>query len=357
MKGEEYFKELISGKRHETGDRILITLLRIASLPYAAFMRMRAFAYRYGILPAHRLPRPVISVGNITMGGTGKTPTVLFLAQTLMERGKRVAVLTRGYGGTLEGEVRVVSDGSTLLLSPGEAGDEPCLLASSLPGLIVVMGADRYQAGTLAIERYAPDIFILDDGFQHLRLKRDLNILLLDSADPFANGRVCPAGFLREPNAAASRADLIIFTRCGDKQPATETIVPGIPYCTSSHTLTGWTPLAGGEARMFSELSGRRVLAFAGIADPASFFDALEAKGVPLVATVAFPDHTAYGKVEMEAIGRLKQSKKADCLITTAKDAVKLSQYCGILGDCFVARLELTINDTLPLVSALEKLL
>ena len=166
MKGEEYFKGLISGTRQGIGDRILLLFLKLASVPYAAIMRMRAVGYRSGILPSRRLPRPVISVGNITMGGTGKTPTVLFLAKILMERGKRVAVLTRGYGGTLEGGTHVVSDGSSPLLSPQEAGDEPCLLASSLPGLIVVMGADRYMAGSLAMDRFSPDIFILDDGFQ-----------------------------------------------------------------------------------------------------------------------------------------------------------------------------------------------
>jgi tetraacyldisaccharide 4'-kinase len=354
---EQYFKKLISGKQLGAGDHFLLALLRVAALPYSGLMRLRAFCYCFGILRSKSLPRPVISVGNITMGGTGKTPTVLLLARMLMERGKRVVVLTRGYGGTLEGSTHIVSDGAALLLSPEEAGDEPCLLASSLAGLMVVMGSDRYSAGTLAMEKLSPDIFILDDGFQHLRLKRDLDILLLDGANPFAGGEICPAGLLREPVAAASRADLIIFTRCGETQPAPENLIPGIPYCVSSHSLTGWTPLSGGEKKPLSDLAGRRVLAFAGIADPSAFFDSLEAQGISIVATVAFPDHTVYAKEEMEALGRLKRSKSANCLITTSKDAVKLQPYRGIMRDCCVAKLELVINDPEPLVSALEKLL
>ncbi|MBT0665555.1 tetraacyldisaccharide 4'-kinase [Geobacter pelophilus] len=357
MKGEAYFKDLISGKRHGAGDRLLFTLLQIVALVYAAVMRLRAFGYRVGLLRSRKLPRPVISVGNITVGGTGKTPTVLHLARLLMAQGKRVVVLTRGYGGTLEGETRVVSDGTSLLLSPEEAGDEPCLLASQLPELIVVMGSDRYLAGMLAMERFSPDLFILDDGFQHLRLQRDLNILLLDGRDPFAGSRTLPAGLLREPVSAAGRADLVLFTRCGDVAPEIPPAIQEIPHCTASHALTGWLPLAGGEARPFSELSGRRIIAFAGIADPSGFFDTLEQQGLPLLATLAFPDHTKYGKEELEALGGLKRSKRADCLITTGKDAVKLLPYRGILRDCCVAQLELKINEPGLLLAALEKLL
>ncbi|GAM07932.1 tetraacyldisaccharide 4'-kinase [Geobacter sp. OR-1] len=357
MSREQYFRELLAGKRQGAGDRLLLALLRLAAVPYSAIMRLRALGYRSGLLRSRRLARPVISVGNITVGGTGKTPTVLFLARMLMARGKRVAVLTRGYGGSLEGETRVVSDGSALLLSAEEAGDEPCLLASSLAGLIVVMGPDRYRAGNLAMERFSPDLFILDDGFQHQRLKRDLDILLLDAKDPFAGSRTFPAGLLREPVTAAQRADLVLFTRCGELLPEIPAAVRAIPYCSASHALTGWAPLAGGDSTSFAELSGRRVLAFAGIADPSGFFDALEREGVPLLATLAFPDHTRYGKEELEALGRLKTTKKADCLITTAKDAVKLLPYRGILGNCLVARLELKINEPGPLVSALDKLL
>lgn len=357
MKREAYYRKLVDGGADSPADRLLLCFMVVLSIPYDMFMRCRAIFYRLGILPSRKLPRPVISVGNLTMGGTGKTPMTLLLARNLMAKGKRVAVLTRGYGGSREGETLIVADSSGLLLTPEEAGDEPCLLASALQGLLVVMGASRYAAGQLAMEKLSPDIFIVDDGFQHLRLKRDLDILLLDGQKPFANGRTIPAGMLRESPSAAGRADLIVFTRCLEgKQPDCE-MPDGIPHVSSAHRLASFQPLTGGECRPLAELGGRRPLAFAGIADPAAFFDSLEREGVRLVATIAFPDHTAYGATEMEAIGRLKQAKKADCLITTAKDAVKLLPYRGILKECHVASLELEIHDQGPLWAALDKIL
>lgn len=357
MKCESYYKELVAGKRCRLPDRLTLAVLRFCAVLYAAVMRLRGMAYSCGFFPVKRLPRPVISVGNISMGGTGKTPMVLLIARELMSRGKRVAVLTRGYGGSLEGETRIVSDGVSLLLKPEEAGDEPCLLASTLPGLMVIMGTNRHNAGMLAMQKLSPDCFILDDGFQHQRLARNLDILLLDATAPFGNGRTIPAGFLREPPSAAERADLVILTRCTGEGATADFIHEGTPVCRSSHKLTGYTSLSGGELMPFEKLVGKRVVAFSGIADPAAFFDSLEASGLPLVATLAFPDHTGYGPREMEAVGRLKQNTRAHCLVTTAKDAVKLLPYSGILRDCYVARLDLQIHDPEPLMAALEKII
>ena len=357
MKGEIYYTQLVAGERRQVADRLLLGLLKVCAALYAGVMRLRAAAYACGLLPVKRLPVPVISVGNITMGGTGKTPTVLLIARELMARGRRVAVLTRGYGGSLEGETRIVSDGKSLLLSPAEAGDEPCLLAASLPGLMVVMGTDRYRAGCLALKELSADCFILDDGFQHQRLDRDLDILLLDGTVPFKNGWTLPAGFLREPPSAVSRADLVILTRCPEADSQAGFVPVQIPVCRSSHTLTGYTLLTGGEVRPFSGLAGKRIIAFCGIADPEAFFDSVESSGVPLVSTLVFPDHTGYGTREMEALGRLKQQSRADVLLTTAKDAVKLQSYAGIIGDCYVARLELTLHDPEPLIAALGKII
>jgi tetraacyldisaccharide 4'-kinase len=353
---ETYYLELVAGKRRGIFDRSLLLLLGGCSFIYALLMRARSFAYAMRLLHVRRLGRPVISVGNIMAGGTGKTPTVAWLASYFMARGKRVAVLSRGYGGTLAGAIRIVSDGEALFATPEEAGDEPVLLARSLPGLLVVVGADRYRAGLLAQERLAPDIFIVDDGFQHLRLHRDLNILLLDCRRPFGNGRTFPAGLLREPKGASNRADLILLTRC--KPAAALPQLTGIekPVCRTSHHLAGFTSLDGGAQHPFSELKGLRGLAFAGIAAPADFFDTLGEEGVALVATLAFSDHICYGEEEIAALCRLKTASRAAYLITTGKDAVKLLPYRERLGGVYVAGLELSIPDVKVLEECLEKL-
>lgn len=354
MGGEEYFRQLWDGKRNGPADRLLLNLLKPLSLPYAQALRLRGAAYEAGLFHSFQLPKPVIAVGNLTVGGTGKTPMVVFLARWFMERGKRVTVLSRGYGGSRQGKVSVVSDGSEILLTPGEAGDEPYLLAFSVPGLSVAIGADRYRAGLLALERLAPDILILDDGFQHQRLKRDLNLLLLDCGKPFGNGWTLPAGTLREPVTAVERADLVVFTRCNDSNPPQ---VSGKPWCSASHRLTGALPIAGGEQLPFLALQGVKGLAFAGIAQPNSFFESLQAEGLQLAATLSFPDHCSYAEPEIAALCRLKEAKSADYMITTAKDAVKLASFAERLGIVYAAELELSFAVAGPLLSALENLL
>ena len=351
---ERYFRDLVDGRRDGLPDRLLLSLLKMLAVLYALVLRARAACYRTGLLASHRLPVPVISVGNITLGGTGKTPTVVLLARYLMQRGRRVAVLSRGYGGSANGEIRIVSDGKTVLLSPAEAGDEPYLLARKVPGLMVVIGADRHRAGLLALKELKPDLFILDDGFQHLRLRRDLDILLLDAAKPFANGRTLPAGFLREHPSACRRADLVLYTRCAGPRPD---LFPQLPGVWTSHTLCGLVPLGGGERVGFEALQGARVAAFSGIANPAAFFDLLESSGVRLTATVSFPDHARYGEEEIAAICRLKDASRSTVLITTEKDAVKLDAHAARLGPCFAALLELECAESGVLDASLEKLL
>ncbi|GFO70717.1 tetraacyldisaccharide 4'-kinase [Geomonas limicola] len=348
-----YFTELVDGKRRGLGDRLLLGTLQAVSHPYRHLLALRAFGYRQGLLRSYRLPRPVISVGNIGLGGTGKTPTVAWIAQYLMSRGKRVAVLSRGYGGSAMGEPLVVSDGSTLLSTPEQCGDEPYLLARQLPGLLVVTGADRYRAGELALRELNPDIFILDDGFQHLRLRRDLDVLLLDAARPFATGYTLPAGMLREGIDAARRADLVLYTRAA--HPGVPNLFPEIPSCWAAHRLTGVRPLEGGDQLGFQFFQGVRVAAFSGIASPASFFTLLEGEGVTLTATLGLPDHVNYGAAEVDTLCRLKETSGAEFLITTAKDAVKLAPFAGRLGPCFVAQLELDLLEGSALRQALDR--
>jgi len=352
-----YWRKLASGRLTGLADNLVLLFLSPLAWLYSLALRLRAVLYRNGMLKSHRLPRPVVSIGNITVGGTGKTPVTACIARILLAEGYKVAVLSRGYGGTLEGQTCVVSDGATVMLGAAECGDEPYLLAATVPGLMVVIGTDRYAAGQLAMEQLSPDIFLLDDGFQHLRLHRDLNILLLDFSRPFGNGLTLPAGILREPSAAARRADLVIFTRA-PAGAAMGAETGGIPRCLSSHTINDLLPLGSSSPVSFSRLSGHTVLAFAGIADPDSFFYALRDKGVNLVHTLHFPDHVVYTRERLEVIAEAMRTSGADYMITTEKDGVKLK---GLSKDyaarTLLARLELTIDNPELLKGMLTDLL
>lgn len=352
-----YWRGLASGTRKGLLDRLLLTLLIPLSLPYALVQHLRAGLYQAGILQSKHLPRPVISIGNLTVGGTGKTPVTACIARQLLTQGLKVAVLSRGYGGTREGQTTIVSDGEHVFLAAEECGDEPFLLATTVPGLMVVTGSDRYAAGLLALERLAPDIFLLDDGFQHLRLERDLNILLLDCTRPFGNGWTLPAGLLREPKSASARADLIIQTRCPEGVTVTPAIA-GTPLCCARHRLVDAIPLTGGEARTLESLQGRKIVAFAGIAEPQAFFDELLARGLDLVATLCLPDHVIYDDARINEIANAMQTAGADYALTTEKDGVKLKHLPEELAKItLLARLDLAIDDPAPLMTTLRNLL
>jgi tetraacyldisaccharide 4'-kinase len=355
MRPDRYFRELVDGRRRGLDAMILLPLLTLVSIPYGLAMRVRSRLYKTGILPTRRLPKPVIAVGNISVGGTGKTPVTALIARYCLDRGKKVCVISRGYGGSLEGSCRIVSDGRSVLLSAGEAGDEPVLLAKSVPGLMVVIGSDRHAAGLYALERLAPDIFILDDGYQHIRLHRDLNVLLLDCQRPFGNGKVLPAGLLREPCSAAKRADLVIYTRCGAHIPYGH--FPGIPFCRASHELIGVVSPDGGAMQPLSNLFHLRGVAFAGIADPAVFFTMLDEAGLNIAARVSLPDHCRYGIIEINEILATSASVASDYLITTEKDLVKLSAHMEQLGRVYAAILEVEIADKEHLTDKLQKFL
>jgi tetraacyldisaccharide 4'-kinase len=352
-----YWRELASGSRTSPADNLVLLLLTPWAWLYGLALRLRAVLYMIGLLKTLRLPRPVVSIGNITVGGTGKTPVTGYIARTLLSWGYKVAVLSRGYGGTLEGQTCVVSDGATIMLSATECGDEPYLLAATVPGLMVVIGTDRYAAGQAAMQQLVPDIFLLDDGFQHLRLHRDLNILLQDFSRPFGNGLTLPKGILREPSAAARRADLVILTRA----PVGATIsadTGGIPRCLSRHTLTDLLPLGSRSPVPFSRVLGHTVLAFAGIADPDSFFNGLREMGVNLVHTRRFPDHVVYNHERREELAEAMRTSGADLMITTEKDGVKLGGLSGeYAARTLLARLELSIDNPARLKGMLTDLL
>lgn len=354
---QTYWRGLASGSRTGLIDNLVLLLLTPLARLYSYALQLRAQMYRSGILRTHRLPRPVVSIGNITVGGTGKTPVTAYIARFLLAQGYRVAVLSRGYGGALEGQARVVSDGATIMLSAAECGDEPYLLASTVPGLMVVIGTDRYAAGQLAIQQLSPDIFLLDDGFQHLRLHRDLNILLLDFSRPFGNGLTLPAGILRESSGAARRADLVIFTRSPEGATiATDT--QGIPSCVSCHTIVDLLPLNNDSPVPFSYCKDSNVLAFAGIADPDSFFEELRTKGLNLVHCLHLPDHVVYNQERYDEISDAMRARGANFLVTTEKDGVKLKDFSRECATrTLLARLELTIDNPSQLKGLLTDML
>lgn len=336
-------------------DRLIVACLAPFSFAYCLIMAVRALLYRGRVLPARRLAVPVISIGNLSVGGTGKTPVTALLARHLLSRGYRPAVISRGYGASGGGDVRIVSDGLEIMLTPEESGDEPYLLARSTPGLIVVTGRDRYNAGKVAIDVFQPDVLLLDDGFQHLGLHRDLNILLLDGTRPFGNGFALPAGLLREPVSAARRADLVIFTRCSGAVPN----VPfgAIPSFRALHEIGSIVPMSGGERVEVSSLSGLRGVAFAGIADPDSFFHMVRQRGMTIVAELAFPDHCAYDGSDVDMILSRFRSAEGDYLITTEKDEVKLLSNDAVRDVAFTARLVVAVPEWQGMLSSIEKIL
>jgi len=339
-----YWRELASGARTGMTDKLVLLSLTPLAWLYSLTLALRALLYKIGVFKTYHLTRPVVSIGNVSVGGTGKTPVTAYIARFLLDQGYKVAVISRGYGGALEGQICVVSDGITIMLGARECGDEPYLLASTVRGLMVVIGSDRYAAGQLALQQLSPDIFLLDDGFQHLRLHRDLNILLMDYERPFGNTLTLPAGILREPATAIGRADLVVFTRAPQGATVT-TDTGGIPACVARHTLLDLLPLDGGFPRPFSACREHTVVAFAGIADPGSFFDGLREQGLNLVQCINFPDHVSYNKEQCDVIAAAMRTSGANWLITTEKDGVKLKDLLpGLRAHTLLARLELTID-------------
>lgn len=321
MSAAEFHRRLVRYGPRGLAERTLFLLLVIVGWLYGSIGAIRSGLYRRGFLPAYRATVPVVSVGNLAVGGTGKTPVVDLVVKYLLSQGRRVAVVSRGYGGRERG-VGVVSAGNGPLLPPERCGDEPYLLALRNPAAIVVIARRRPAGMRLAVERFGAEVIVLDDGFQHLAAARDLDIVLLDARAPLGNGHVLPAGVLRECPSALKRGDLFLLTRCGEDLPRPE--VPGLPgpLLHSRHRLHGVLLSLDGKEMPLAMLTGKSGVAFAGVADPQAFFADLAEAGLSLVDTLAFPDHAAYGTAEIK---RLEMAAaKGDYLITTEKDAVKL---------------------------------
>jgi tetraacyldisaccharide 4'-kinase len=294
---------------------------------YGAAATLRAGWYASGRLDSHALPRPAISVGNLTFGGTGKTPFTEFLARRFRFEGRSPAVLSRGYGRRSRGVV-VVSAGEGPLVSAEEGGDEPVAMARAVPGIIVVVGERRAEAARRAADLGA-DLLLLDDGFQHLAVRRDVNLLLLDSRDPFGGGRLPPAGRLREPIEALRRADAIVFTRVDRAAAPREALAaisrlhPAAPIFHARIRASSLRDAAGAPVEPAS-IAARRTIAVCGVANPAEFAASLADLGVGAEERLEFRDHQRYGERQLTRIRRAAEAAGASFLVTTEKDAVKL---------------------------------
>ncbi len=322
---------------------------------YRGLLHARQWLYDRQVLKSRALPCPVVSIGNLTVGGTGKTPAVEHAVRALVELGARPAVVSRGYGRRSK-DVQVVADGRRVLLDARAAGDEACLLARRLAGVPVLVGANRYEAGRLAVSRFHATAIVLDDGFQHRSVAKDLEIVLVRATNPWGNGCLFPAGPLREPVDALARADLIVVSGGPDADAiervttVARSVAPGVPVIAADHEPVECREARAGTREPAASLGGKRLLAFAGIAWPEGFRRTLDGLGVALAGLEAFPDHFWYGAEDLERLAARAAAAGAEGLVTTEKDWVRLEGLAlpapalYVLGVRFVLR---TGEDTL----------
>ncbi|HTS68971.1 MAG TPA: tetraacyldisaccharide 4'-kinase [Terriglobia bacterium] len=303
-------------------------------LPFSAGFRLgvalRHAAYRHGWFKTRRLARPVVSVGNLTVGGTGKTPLVAYVARILMSRGWMPSILTRGYARRSKAALVVVPPGEGRHGDAREIGDEPALLAGMLPNVPLIVCADRFRGGQVAEERFRVDAHILDDGFQHLALARDVDLVALDATQTISSWGLLPAGRQREPLTALQRAPMVVLTRTDSADPERlEELVrkfhPAAGIFRSHTKLVGCTDARSNTAVAVEEIRPQKVAAFCAIGNPRAFFGDLRRWGFNLVGEDAFPDHHGYTGNEIHELAARARRSGAAALLTTQKDAVKLS--------------------------------
>lgn len=341
-------EKLIHMKTPGTALRLLLLPLTLCSFVYGTAMRIRAWLYRACLFGSFALPCRVISVGNITVGGTGKTPTVCLLARSLYARGFKIAVVTRGYRGTNIKTPLIVSDGMQVRASCAEAGDEAVMLAAQLTGIPVIACRDRVAAGKLACDMFGADTVLLDDGFQHLRLRRDLDIVLVNVLDPFGNGRLLPRGVLREPLAALERASIILLTKADATGGAVglaariQELNPAARLYSSSYHIAGFCNFQSGHTVEAVELSGKNVGALCSIGDPASFISMLSRAGMQVSDPLVYPDHHAYVSDDYTALRDV--AARVYAVVTTEKDIAKLDAGMLQIDNLIIMEIEQVIE-------------
>lgn len=332
-------------------------LLRLLMTPLAGLhfvgLELYLLPYRLGVRKRTKLPVPVIAIGNLTSGGTGKTPMAALVGKKLREQGLKVVLLSRGHGGSheREGGAKIVSRGEGMLLLSAEvAGDEPTLLAQLLPDVPVIVGRDRRVSGKLACDEFAPEVLLLDDALQFWQLHRDLDIVLLDARQPFGNGWMLPRGLLREPPFHLARAGVVVLTRADRVGPEAleqtkrrvQQLAPRASCFTATHAPQGWIDLQGNE-KPLAAFTGAEVGAFAGIADDQAFRASLEALKIKLKFFCGFGDHHTYNKEETLALlARAPQGP----FLTTEKDLTRLRTLWPVEGPpLWALRIQLVVSE------------
>jgi tetraacyldisaccharide 4'-kinase len=350
--------ESIMNDRAEPNRSLLRCALMVASLFYGGGVRLRELAYTKDFFKPNRLPCPVISIGNITLGGTGKTPMTIYMSELLLSYGLTVAVISRGYGGKAEKKGGVVCDGRCILMQPEASGDEPIMIAKRLQTVPVLVGSDRFKSGKTAIRRFEPDVLLLDDAFQHRQLARDMDIVLMDAEMPLGNGYLFPRGVLREDRMSLKRCHAVVFTRAEKAITIPEkklgNLLSGKPVFQASHvpylsriikSKEGGTIINAAKQADSEWLSGKRVYAFSGIARNDDFRNGIAGLGCALAGFSSFPDHYRYGKRDIAEISDAAVHEKADCLMTTEKDYFRMSDELGFPMDLAVIGVEIRFMD------------
>lgn len=339
----------------------LASWLHLFSIFYGGVQKLRETCYRQNIIPSRKLPCKVISIGNITVGGTGKTPLTIHVAETIKQSGYKVAVVSRGYKGGAERHGGIVSDGKTLYMDAELSGDEPCLIAGRLKDVPVVVGKNRFAAGMLAVRNFQSDVIVLDDAFQHLKLKRDLDLVLLDCMRPFGNAYLLPRGTLREPISSLARGTACILTRCRTEAKipsiaSLKKLLPARPVFTSTHIPYCYFVKKGDKGPFgnisdclspgdMAEIKNHKIFAFSGIARNDDFRDTIDALGFNTTGFLEFSDHHQYTQNDLATIIHLAGNSSADLLITTEKDHVRIAHKKSFPMDLVVVGVKVSFGN------------
>lgn len=362
---KSYLKRVI--KKEETGKLASVVrfILNLLSYIYSAASRLRAFAYRKKLMPKKEASVPVISIGNITTGGTGKTPFTAFLLDKLKEK-YSIAVISRGYGASKDvDEPFLIKAGSNIYADSAQAGDELFMLARKTDNVIFIRSADRYQ-GTVLAEEKGAELIILDDGFQHYQLQREVDVVIIDAEDPFSNRKVLPAGLLREPFSALKRADIFLlnhtenveYSRIEALKKEINKKSPANRGVFAAETISEKCISVAGEAvNEANFLEGKRVFAFSGIGSPEAFKRTIESIGGNLVSYRVFKDHYNYQKEDLLTLVDQYEASKADIILTTEKDAVKLFDFGDMIGELpfYYLTISMQLDDSKKLLEAVNE--